>query len=65
MEMSKTGVKIVKGAGSLIPEASPDDPIYKRGFAIGVTRSTSSTKNAVTTTSKSSKKPQKPSSRVP
>jgi hypothetical protein len=43
--MSPTGPKIRKGAGSSMPEASPDHPIYKRGFAIGVVRSTPSLKS--------------------
>jgi len=33
------GPKVRKGAGALIHEASADDPIYKRGFSIGVTNS--------------------------
>ena len=31
----KIGPKSRKGAGSFLKEASADDPIYKRGFAIG------------------------------
>lgn len=38
--MSKTGVRIVKGVGSLIPKAPVDHPIYKLGYAVGVIRST-------------------------
>ncbi len=30
----KTGLMMRKGAGSLIREASVDEPIYTRGFAI-------------------------------
>lgn len=57
-----TGPKIVKGRGSSLPELSPDDPIYKRGFAIGVTRSTPSSKSTAATTSPSLKTPPEPSS---
>ena len=39
--MSTTGPKIRKGAGFSMRELPPDDPFYKRGFAIGVVRSTS------------------------
>jgi S-adenosylmethionine synthetase len=35
---SQTGLRIRKGAGSLVREASADDPIYTRGFAIGVAK---------------------------
>ncbi len=33
------GPDVEKGAGALSTEASPDDPIYTRGFSIGQTRS--------------------------
>lgn len=33
------GPKVRKGAGASTREASPDDPIYTRGFSIGQTRS--------------------------
>ena len=36
---SQTGLRIEKGARSLLREASADDPIYTRGFAIGIIRS--------------------------
>ena len=34
-DTSKTRTKIQKGARSLHRQASPDDPIYTRGFSIG------------------------------
>jgi hypothetical protein len=43
--MSTTGKLTPKGNPSLRREASADDPIYTRGFKIGVTRSTTSSKN--------------------
>ncbi len=39
---STTRTKIRKGAGSSIRKASPDDPIYMRGFVIGGRRSKAS-----------------------
>lgn len=33
--MFTIGPKVKKGAGASIPEASANDPIYKRGFAVG------------------------------
>ena len=60
--MSTTGPKIRKGAGFSIPEAPPDHPIYKRGFAIGVTRWLPPSKNTPATTSPSSSEPLTPSS---
>lgn len=45
--------KVAKGHRYSIPEASPDDPIYKRGFAVGVTRSTNSSQNTAEATSNS------------
>ena len=33
--MSTTGTKILRGRPSWMREASPDDPIYKRGLIIG------------------------------
>jgi hypothetical protein len=39
--MSTTGPKIRKGRGSLVPELPANHPVYTRGFAIGVVRSTS------------------------
>jgi hypothetical protein len=41
MAMAKTGPKIRKGRGSLVPELPANHPVYTRGFAIGVVRSTS------------------------
>jgi hypothetical protein len=35
MVMSKTGLMIRRRAGSLIREASVDEPIYSRGFTVG------------------------------
>jgi hypothetical protein len=35
MAMAKTGPKMAKGHRYSMPEASADDPIYTRGFAIG------------------------------
>jgi len=60
--MSTTGPKIRKGAGFSIPELPPDDPIYKRGFAVGVTRWIPPSKNTPATTWPSSSEPQTPSS---
>lgn len=37
--MSKIRPRIDKGRGSSIPWASADDPIYTRGFTVGMTRS--------------------------
>jgi hypothetical protein len=37
--MFTIGPKVRKGAGASIPEASADDPIYKRGYSIGITNS--------------------------
>jgi len=45
--MFKTGPGTFKGNRSSMPEVSADDPIYKRGFAIGVTRTTPSTPSPV------------------
>jgi hypothetical protein len=60
--MSTTGPKIRKGRGSSAPWLKPDDPIFKRGFAIGVVRSIPSSKSTPATTSPSSSEPQTPSS---
>jgi hypothetical protein len=60
--MSKTEPKTPKGHRYSIPEASPDDPIYKRGFAFGVVRSTGSSKTTPAKISPSLKTPQEPSS---
>ena len=59
--MSTTAPKIHKGAGSLIPWAKPDDPIYKRGFAIGMIRSIPPSRSTPATTSPSSSEPPAPS----
>jgi hypothetical protein len=50
--------QIRKGIGSSIPEAPPDHPIYKRGFAIGIMRSIPSSKSTPEPTSPSSSEPQ-------
>jgi len=60
--MSTTGPKMRKGAGSSIPQAPPDHPIYKRGFAIGMTRWIPPSKSTPGTTSPSSSEPLTPSS---
>ena len=52
--MSTTGPKIRKGRGSSVPFLPPDDPIYSRGFAIGVVRLTDSSKSTRAKTSPSS-----------
>jgi hypothetical protein len=49
MAMPKTGPKIRKGGGSLVPELPANHPVYTRGFAIGVVRSTPSSKAMSTT----------------
>jgi hypothetical protein len=56
-DMSITGKKIPKGIGSLTREASADDPIYTRGYAIGGMRSTNSSKSTQGTNSKQPSKP--------
>ncbi len=40
--MGKTRRKIRKGAGDSIREASPDDPIFTRGFVFGGRRTKAS-----------------------
>lgn len=52
--MFKIGPKTRKGVGSSMPEASADDPIYTRGFAVGVTRPSDSTKPSEAQTESSS-----------
>jgi hypothetical protein len=54
--MSTTGKLTPKGNPSLRREASADDPIYTRGFKIGVVRSTTSSKNTQEKVSNSEKK---------
>ena len=48
-------MKSRKGAGSLIRQASPDDPIYTRGFAIGGRRSKASSTSTKSSSSSKSK----------
>ena len=36
--MSDNKPKIIKGAGASIPELPPSDPIYTRGFVVGMKR---------------------------
>ena len=55
--MSTTGPKIRKGAGFSMRELPPDDPFYKRGFAIGVTRWMPSPRSTPAATSPSSSEP--------
>ena len=54
--MSKTGRKTQREGLSWIKEASPDDPIYTRGYMIGGKRSRTSLKDTPETTSPSAKK---------
>jgi hypothetical protein len=62
---SKTGTKTPKGKRFSLTWAKADDPIYKRGFAIGVVRSIPSSKSTPAITSPSSSEPQTPSSSPP
>ncbi|OPY84697.1 MAG: hypothetical protein A4E71_02562 [Smithella sp. PtaU1.Bin162] len=47
--MFKIGPKARLGLKSSTPEASPDDPIYQRGFVIGEMHSTNSSPNVAQT----------------
>ena len=60
--MFKIGPKTRMDAPSLVKEASADDPIYTRGFAVGETRSRPSSSDTAATTSPESRK-ESPSSR--
>ncbi len=60
--MFKIGPKARLGLRSSTPEASPDDPIYQRGFVIGETHSTNSSKNTAEKASPQSSSNQKEAS---
>lgn len=62
--MFKIGPKTRKGAGSLITEASADDPIYTREFAVGEMRSRPSSNNTAETSSPNGSKKEEPSTNL-
>lgn len=53
MAENKTGKKIPKAKNYLITEASPDDPIFNRGYYIGLTNTVKSLKDTDKNTSES------------
>ena len=54
-DTSTTRTKIRKGAGASIRQASPDDPIYTRGFVIGGRRSKAASTSTKSSSSSKSK----------
>lgn len=55
MAENKTGKKIPKAKNYLLKELSPDDPIFKRGYYIGLTNTVKSLKDTKEKTSEPEK----------